>query len=174
MARVAVGQAAVLTFVLALNNFAVPVILQVRVFPEELWLAFTTRLDEAGAWTAAWPLMVMPALGLLLLRRANVSWPNRDGAVSGEIFRRQLGRGWFVGCAVITALLLVLGVWLALIFATFGLFAPSNAVVVAALMGCALSASGAVFLILEMNSPFTGLITLSSAPMHEALHYLGN
>jgi hypothetical protein len=30
-----------------------------------------------------------------------------------------------------------------------------------------------VFLILELNSPFTGFITLSSAPMHEALLYLG-
>lgn len=114
MARGAVGQAAVLTFVLALNNFAVPVILQVRVFPEELWLAFTTRLDEAGAWAAAWPLMVVPTLGLLMLRRANVSWPNRDGAAAGEIFRRQLGRGWFVGCAVVTALLLLLSVALPL------------------------------------------------------------
>ncbi len=114
MARGAVGQAAVLTFVLALNNFAVPVILQVRVFPEELWLAFTTRLDEAGAWAAAWPLMVVPALGLLLLRRANVSWPNREGAATGEIFRRQLGSGWFVGCAVVTALLLLLSVALPL------------------------------------------------------------
>lgn len=72
-----------------------------------------------------------------------------------------------------TALLFVLGAWLALIFATFGLFAPRNGVVVSALMVCALSASGAVLLILEMNSPFTGLITLSSAPMQEALHYLG-
>jgi len=114
MARGAVGQAAVLTFVLALNNFTVPVILQVRVFPEELWLAFTTRLDEAGAWAAAWPLMVVPALGLMLLRRATVSWPNRDGAASGEIFRRQLGRGWFLGCAVVTTLLLLLSVALPL------------------------------------------------------------
>ena len=46
-------------------------------------------LDEAGEWAAAWPLIVVPALGLLLLRRANVSWPNREGAASGEIFRRQ-------------------------------------------------------------------------------------
>jgi len=114
MARGAIGQAAALTFVLALNNFAVPVILQVRVFPEELWLAFTARLDEAGAWAAAWPLMVVPALGLLLLRRANVSWPNREGAATGEIFRRQLGRGWFVGCAVVTVLLLLLSVALPL------------------------------------------------------------
>jgi hypothetical protein len=72
-----------------------------------------------------------------------------------------------------TALLVVLGAWLALIFATFGLFAPRNAVVAGALLACSMSASGAVFLILEMNSPFTGLITISSAPMHEALIYLG-
>jgi hypothetical protein len=73
-----------------------------------------------------------------------------------------------------SALLIVVGAWLALIFATFGLFAPRNGVVVAAFLACALSASGAVLLTLEMNSPFTGLITLSSAPMQEALRYLGN
>ncbi len=72
-----------------------------------------------------------------------------------------------------TALLIVLGGWLTLIFATFGLFAPRNAVVVGALLACSMSASGAVFLILEMNAPFTGLIALSSTPMHEALLYLG-
>jgi hypothetical protein len=71
-------------------------------------------------------------------------------------------------------LLIVLGGWLSLIFATFGLFAPRNAVVIGALLVCAMSASGAVFLILEMNSPFTGLITVSSAPMHEALLFLGH
>ena len=72
-----------------------------------------------------------------------------------------------------TALLIVLGAWLSLIFATFGLFAPRNAVVAGALLACSMSASGAVFLILEMNSPFNGFISLSSAPMREALIYLG-
>ena len=72
-----------------------------------------------------------------------------------------------------TALLIVLGAWLTLIFSTFGLFAPRNPVVTGALLVCSLSAAGAVFLIMELNSPFTGLITLSSAPMHEALVYLG-
>ncbi|MEZ5504278.1 MAG: hypothetical protein R3E50_17075 [Halioglobus sp.] len=71
-----------------------------------------------------------------------------------------------------TDLLIVLGVWLSLIFTTFGLFAPRNAVVVGALLLCSISASGAVFLILEMNSPFTGLITISGAPMYDALHFL--
>jgi iron(III) transport system permease protein len=114
MASGAVGQAAVLTFVLALNNFSIPVILQVRVFPEELWLAFTTRLNEAGAWAAALPMIIAPAVGLLLLRRTNVSWPNREGAVTAQAFRRQLGRGWFVAGAAATVVLLFLAVVLPL------------------------------------------------------------
>ncbi|MEZ5571077.1 MAG: hypothetical protein R3E64_03550 [Halioglobus sp.] len=72
-----------------------------------------------------------------------------------------------------TNLLFVLGSWLSLIFATFGLFAPRNAVVVGALLMCSVSVSGAVFLILEMNAPFRGLITISNAPMYDALHLLG-
>jgi len=114
LARGAVGQAAVLTLVLALNNFAVPVILQVRVLPEELWLAFTTRLDEAGAWAAAWPMVVVPAIVLLLLRRAEISWPRTEGAATARAFRRQLGRSWFWGSALTTAALLALSVALPL------------------------------------------------------------
>jgi hypothetical protein len=70
-------------------------------------------------------------------------------------------------------LLLVLGVWLTIIFATFGLFAPRNMVVVGTLFACAMSASGAVFLLLEMYSPFDGLLNLSSAAMRDALALLG-
>ncbi len=70
-------------------------------------------------------------------------------------------------------LLVVLVSWLAIIFATFGLFAPRNATVVAALTVCALSVSGAILLILEMNSPFAGLMRISSAPMRDALAHLG-
>ena len=70
-------------------------------------------------------------------------------------------------------LLIVLVSWLAIIFAAFGLFAPRNAMVVAALFVCALSVSGAIFLILEMNSPFAGLMKVSSAPMRDALAHLG-
>ncbi|HXI52015.1 MAG TPA: hypothetical protein VNH84_10935 [Candidatus Saccharimonadales bacterium] len=68
MAAPALGQSVALTFVLALNNFAIPVILQVKVYPEELWLAFTTRLDEAGAWAACLPAVVAPLVLLLLWR----------------------------------------------------------------------------------------------------------
>jgi hypothetical protein len=65
--------------------------------------------------------------------------------------------------------LAVLVFWLAIIFASFSLFARLNPTVVAALSVFALSASGAIFLILELSQPFTGLMQISSAPLANAL-----
>ena len=70
-------------------------------------------------------------------------------------------------------LLVALVCWLALIFSTFGLLAPRNGTVIVALFVCALSTAGAILLILEMNSPFAGLMKLSSSPMLDALSDLG-
>lgn len=63
----------------------------------------------------------------------------------------------------------VLVFWLAIIFANFSLFARLNPTVIAALCVFALSASGAIFLILELSRPFTGLMQISSAPLRSAL-----
>ena len=70
-------------------------------------------------------------------------------------------------------LLIVLVCWLTVIFISFGLFAPFNATVVSSLFVSALSVSGAIFLILEMYTPYTGLIQISSAPLRAALVNLG-
>ena len=70
-------------------------------------------------------------------------------------------------------LLAVLVFWLAIVFASFGLFAPQNATVIVTLFLCALSVSGAIFLILEMYTPYQGLIQISSAPLRDALAHLG-
>jgi hypothetical protein len=69
--------------------------------------------------------------------------------------------------------LVVLVCWLALIFGSFGLFARPNATVIMGLVVCALSFSSAIFLILELDRPFEGLIQISSAPLREALGRLG-
>jgi hypothetical protein len=69
--------------------------------------------------------------------------------------------------------LVVLVFWLAMLFTSFGLFAPSNATVIGILLVCALSVAGAIFLVLEMDRPFEGLIQISSAPLHNALAHLG-
>ncbi|MFN7309268.1 MAG: hypothetical protein ACK5S1_00495 [bacterium] len=63
--------------------------------------------------------------------------------------------------------------WLAAIFASFGLFAPRNATVIAALFICALSVASALFLVLEMETPFGGLLQVSDQPLRYALTRLG-
>jgi hypothetical protein len=60
-----------------------------------------------------------------------------------------------------------------MLFFTFGRFAPRNATVIAALFVAALSVSGVILPILEMYSPYSGLIQISSAPLHFALVHLG-
>ena len=75
--------------------------------------------------------------------------------------------------AVSVPLLVVLVFWLSVIFVSFGLFAPRNATVVASLLICALSVSGAILLILEMYTPYAGLIEVSDAPLRCALAHLG-
>jgi membrane-bound ClpP family serine protease len=70
-------------------------------------------------------------------------------------------------------LLVVLVAWLTIIFISFGLFAPRTVTVIVSLLVSALSVSGAIFLILEMYSPYAGLIHVSSGPLRAALAHLG-
>lgn len=63
----------------------------------------------------------------------------------------------------------VLIAWLTFIFMSFGLFAPVNRVSITTFMLCAASLGGAIFIILEMSSPFDGLIYISPAAMEHAL-----
>ena len=71
------------------------------------------------------------------------------------------------------AMLLVVVLWLGILFLSIGLFAPPNATVVAALMLSAVSVSGAIYLILELDQPYGGVISISSRPMRLALSHLG-
>jgi hypothetical protein len=65
--------------------------------------------------------------------------------------------------------LAILVFWLIIIFASFSLFSALNPTILACLSLFALSASCAIFLILELSSPFTGLMMISSAPLRHAL-----
>lgn len=75
--------------------------------------------------------------------------------------------------ALPTAFLVVLLFWLAILFAGFGLLTPPNATILAVLFVCALSVSGAIFLILEMDTPFTGIVKVSGAALQKALEHIG-
>ena len=71
-----------------------------------------------------------------------------------------------VGSAVLVPFLIAVVLWLAITFTSFGLFAPPNTTVITTLSLCALCVAGAVFLVLELDGPFDGLVTVSPEPWH--------
>lgn len=73
------------------------------------------------------------------------------------------------GSVIPTPFVAVLVLWLTMIFVSFGLFSSPNLTILAALFVCAFSASSAIFLILDLSHPFSGVITISSAPLSNAL-----
>jgi hypothetical protein len=90
----------------------------------------------------------------------------------------ELGRSrWLLfarsASAISTPLLVLVVFWLTINFVSFGLFASRNTTVMAALLVGAISVAGAVYLILEMDSPFSGLLRLSEAPMRGVIGQLG-
>jgi hypothetical protein len=76
--------------------------------------------------------------------------------------------------SVSKVLIAIMVFWLTVVFFSFGLFAPRNITAIASLFAAALSVSGAILLILEMYTPFAGLVQISNAPLRSALAQLGH
>jgi hypothetical protein len=70
-------------------------------------------------------------------------------------------------------LIVLLVFWLVLIFFIFGLLSPRNHTAIVVLILCALSASASLYMLLELDNPFGGIISVSSEPLRNALIYLG-
>lgn len=107
-AKSALVISAVITFALALNNFAVPAILQVKVFPAEVWVQFSTNLNAAAAFRLSWPLILGPVLLIFFLRREAVPWPRESASDIGVQLAQQLGPLWLGVSRATGALALVL------------------------------------------------------------------
>ena len=78
------------------------------------------------------------------------------------------------GSSVPVPFLVILLFWLTITFTSFGLFAPRNITVVTVLVVCALSVASAVFLLLEMDGPFDGLLKVSADPLRYAHAHLNH
>jgi hypothetical protein len=78
-----------------------------------------------------------------------------------------------VGSTIPTPFLVIVIFWLTVLFVSFALFAPRNAVCVVAMLVCALSVATAIFLVMELGRPFGGLIHISSAAARNALLQMG-
>jgi hypothetical protein len=76
--------------------------------------------------------------------------------------------------AIPLVLLVVLVSWMVAIFASFGLYAPANATVIVALALSAVAVSAAIFIMLEMYTPFSGVLRISPEPVLEALKQMGH
>ena len=143
-----------------------------RMWPEEKIGQAVVKADEGGSDIEA----VQDKLRQLSPRKDDQRWlQSRALQISGEI----AGARWLLieqtgQSSIPMPFLVMLVFWLAIIFASFGLFSPRNATVIGVLFICALSATGALFLILELDTPYEGLLKVSSAPLRIALAHLGN
>lgn len=69
--------------------------------------------------------------------------------------------------------LIMTQVWLGMLFFSWGLFAPRNAVVIGAMLLGAASIACTIVLVEDFDNPFEGFVTVSPGPMNEALAKLG-
>lgn len=93
--------------------------------------------------------------------------------IAGKIMEARWMMLGSAGSSIQAPFLVIVVFWLSMIFASFGLFAPHNATVVTVLFICALSVATSLFLIVEMDDPFHGMMKISSAPIRFALSQLG-
>ena len=70
-------------------------------------------------------------------------------------------------------LIAILVFWTAALFFAIGLYADSNAVVLVAITFGALSIGFAIFLILELGMPYTGLFKVSPAALEQTIEFMG-
>jgi hypothetical protein len=142
-----------------------------RIWPEE-----TTTLEVAKARQ---PSTDVDALQDKLLklspRNDRERWvQSRALQVNAEIAEARLVLVQQVGeSSLPTPFRVLLVWWLTLIFASFGLFSPRNTTVIVVLFVCALSTAASLFLILELDQPYQGIIKISSAPLRSALAVIG-
>ena len=93
----------------------------------------------------------------------------RINEVTNDLMQARFLLFSHLGSSVPLPFLAVLLLWMIILFAGFALMAPANATTFASLVICALSVSGAIFLILELDQPFAGMMTIPSEPLRNAL-----
>jgi len=101
---------------------------------------------------------------------------HRFGAEATRLIDEIISIRWSLveqaGGSIVPAFLIVLVCWLTIIFVSFGLMADTNATIIVALVLCAASIAGALFLIIEMDMPFNGVISVPFKPLADTLAHI--
>jgi hypothetical protein len=112
---------------------------------------------------------------LLALKPANARdqwWLTQAMILAAKIGDSRWLLAQQVGQGTPKAFVALLVFWLALLFASFGLFAPRNLTSVAIQILCALAVAGAVGMFLELEQGFGSMVHISSQPMRQAVKTL--
>jgi hypothetical protein len=109
---------------------------------------------------------------LLALKPANTRdqwWLGQATTLAVKIGDARWQLAQQVGQGTPKAFLALLVFWLALLFSSFGLFAPQNFISAFTLTLCAVAVAGAIGMVLELEKGFGGLIRVSPRPMRQAV-----
>ena len=140
---------------------------------DSIWDDGTTKQNKRFAATAAGHTTYRMIAALSPTTEAERITQNQAVQLANTILQTRLILHEQSSTRMPLPFLVVLVFWLTTIFISFGLFAPANGTVFAGLLVSALSVSAAILVILELYTPYLGLIQLSSAPLHNALAQLG-
>jgi ABC-type amino acid transport system permease subunit len=88
--------------------------------------------------------------------------------LSSTMIQARWGLETHAGHSIPIPFLILLIFWLAIVFASFGLFAPANPTTVVALLLCAVAVAGGIFLIEDLDNPGAGIVRLPSDAMQRA------
>jgi iron(III) transport system permease protein len=103
--RPEIGAAFLLCFALALGNFAVPHVLQCRLYTIEIFFRLTNYLDPAGAVVAAWPLLATSLIVAAAIAYGERGADHADARALPEAPPIELGwRVWPVAAALLVYL----------------------------------------------------------------------
>lgn len=107
--------------------------------------------------------------GLTPANKVQASIQARALQVSTDLDQTQLALMSQPGDSISNTFIIVLVIWLMFIFAVFSMSSPPNPTLFAVLGLCILSASAAIYLILELGLPFGGLMQVSPETLRTAL-----
>lgn len=153
-----------------------------------LKLSIEGRVDEiwpesaVGAGLADGPLKPPSLTNEGLAERIAALTPNTDAqralqSRAMELGERLLEQRWLMvsqtNTPVPTAFLVIIVFWLTAAFGSYGLFAPVNGTVTASLFLGSASVAAALFLVLELGTPFEGEVKVSGEPMRRAIEWVG-
>lgn len=149
----------------------------------------TLRQDAAGMLADIWPQRGSTAASSHRLGRNEAIFDRIEDLTPGNAKQtsiRQIAIGLVLELAhtrwlmveqqeatVSIPLVVILLFWFSVTFTGLGIFAPGNATTVLGAALCALAVAGAMYIMLEMYSPFSGLLQIPSTPLQEAIARLG-